>query len=230
MAQCPPVSDLHMTDVTISRMLSDFGVTHPEAVRSAVEALVEAGVLSSRPNRTRIAADKRERVAAVIAGAFLRHCNNGNCLQQTTELAGSRTPLLSDQKRCDICGGSSNRSALERMAAALSERGLSRVLVVGGTEETEREIRGSPHGSVDFRFVNTRVARDDRYHRSHRDWAEVVVIWSSTPLPHKVSRHYEHSSGAIRVTVTRRGVAAMADGVREHVERQRPSTPASTGR
>ena len=92
-----------MTDVTISKMLSDFGVTHPEAVRSAVEALVEAGVLSSRPNRTRIAADKRERVAAVITGAFLRHCNNGNCRQQTTELAGSRTPLLSDQKHCEVC-------------------------------------------------------------------------------------------------------------------------------
>ena len=92
-----------MTDITISRMLSDSGVTHPEAVRSAVEALVEAGVLSSRPNRTRIAADKRERVAAVITGAFIRHCNNGNCLRQTTELAGSRTPLLSDQKHCEVC-------------------------------------------------------------------------------------------------------------------------------
>ena len=79
-----------MTDVAIPKMLSDFGVTHPEAVRSAVEALVEAGVLSSRPNRTRIAADKRERVAAVISDAFLRHCNNGNCRQQSTELAGSR--------------------------------------------------------------------------------------------------------------------------------------------
>ena len=219
-----------MTDITISRMLSDFGVTHPEAVRSAVEALVEAGVLSSRPNRTRIAADKRERVAAVISDAFLRHCNNGNCRQHSAERAGSRKPLLSDQKHCEVCGGSSNRSALERMAVALGERGLSRVLVVGGTEEAEREIRDSSNGTVDFRFVNTRVARDDRYHRSNRDWAEVVVIWSSTPLPHKVSRHYEHTGGGVRVTVTRRGVAAMADGVREHVERQRPSERATAGR
>ena len=38
-----------MNDVTIERMLSDFGVTHPEAQRSAVEALVKAGVLSGRP-------------------------------------------------------------------------------------------------------------------------------------------------------------------------------------
>lgn len=219
-----------MTDITISRMLSDFGVSHPEAVRSAVEALVEAGVLSSRPNRTRIAADKRERVAAVIAGAFLRHCNNGNCRRQSGELAAERAALLSDQRHCEVCGGSSNRSALERMAAALSQRGLSRVLVVGGTEEAEREIRAGSDGSVEFRFVNTKVARDDRYHRSNRDWAEVIVIWSSTPLPHKVSRHYEHSSGAIRVTVTRRGVAAMADAVRELVERQRPTVRARAGR
>ena len=116
------------------------------------------------------------------------------------------------------------------MAVALSERELSRVLVVGGTEETEREIRDSSNGPLEFRFVNTKVARDDRYHRSNREWAEVIVIWSSTPLPHKVSRHYEHSSGAIRVTVTRRGVAARADGVRALVERQRPNARAASGR
>lgn len=219
-----------MTDITIARMLAGFGVTHPDAVRSAIEALVEAGVLSSRPNRTRIAADKRERVDSAISDTFLRHCNNGDCRQQAASQGGQRKPLLAGQQHCEVCGGSANRSALERMAHAMQERGLSRVLVVGGTEAAEREIRECSTGSVEWRFVNTKVARDDRYHRSNRDWAEVIVIWSSTPLPHKVSRHYEHGGGGIRVTVTRRGVAAMADGVQEHVERRQTSRLASDGR
>ena len=90
------------------------------------------------------------------------------------------------------------------------------------------EIRESSPGYVEWRFVNTKVARDDRYYRSSRDWAEVTVVWSSTPLPHKVSRHFE-DGGGIRVTVSRRGVAALADGVREHVERLSTGRPASDG-
>ena len=219
-----------MTDVTIPRMLSEFGVTHAEALKAAVEALVEAGVLSSRPNRTRIADGKRERVASVISEAFLRHCHNGDCRQQAAALPGPRRPLLAEQQHCELCGGSANRSALERMARALSERGLSRVLVVGGTEAAEREVRECSPSSVEWRFVNTLVARDDRYHRANRDWAEVIVIWSSTPLPHKVSRHFEHGGGGIRVTVARRGVAAMSDGVREHLERQPSDRSAAAGR
>ena len=217
-----------MKDVTIAGMLSDFGVTHPEAQGSAVEALVEAGVLSGRPNRTRISADKRARVADVLTEAFLRHCGNGDCRQQAATRPGARRLLLVDRQHCEVCGGSANRSALERMADPLRNRGLSRVLVVGGTEVGEREIRESSPGYVEWRFVNTKVARDDRYYRSGRDWAEVTVVWSSTPLPHKVSRHFE-DGGGIRVTVSRRGVAALADGVREHVERLSTGRPASDG-
>ena len=208
-----------MADLTIERMLSDFGVTHPDAQQSAVEALVDAGVLSSRPNRTRIAADKRERVAAALSEVFVRHCNNGDCRQVAAQ-PGPRRPLLADRQRCEVCGGSANRSALERLARAMQERGLSRVLVVGGTEASERDIRQSSAGALEWRFVNTQVARDDRYHRSNREWAEVMVIWSSTPLPHKVSRHYEHGGDSMRITVTKRGVAALADTVRERLERQ----------
>ncbi len=218
-----------MADITIARMLTDLGFTHPDAQQSAIEALIKAGVISSKPNRTRIASDKRGRVASALAEAFVRHCNNGDCRQAAAQ-PGPRRPLLADRQHCEVCGGSANRSALERLARALQERGLRRVLVVGGTEASERDIRQSSPASVEWRFVNTQVARDDRYHRSNREWAEVMAIWSSTPLPHKVSRHYEYGGDLIRVTVTRRGVAALADGVRERLERQPAPRGSAAGR
>ena len=208
-----------MTDVLITAMLSELGITSADAQQSAWEALVAAGVVSGRPNRTRIAEDKRERVGAVLGDAFLRHCHNGDCSQRATSSAGSREVLLVDQQFCEVCGGSTNRRALERMAVAMQAAGTSRVLVVGGTEEMEREIRRNTPASVEWRFENGLTSRDDRYYRADMQWAELIVIWSSTPLPHKVSKHFAGKGDGRRVTVTRRGVAALADQLRQRLER-----------
>ena len=208
-----------MTDVLITAMLSELGITSAAAQQSAWEALVAAGVVSGRPNRTRIAEDKRERVGAVLGDAFLRHCHNGDCSQQAASSAGSREVLLVDQQFCEVCGGSTNRRALERMAVAMQAAGTSRVLVVGGTEEMEREIRRNTPAFVEWRFENGLTSRDDRYYRADMQWAELIVIWSSTPLPHKVSRHFGGKGDGRRMTVTRRGVAALADQLRQRLER-----------
>ena len=208
-----------MADISIAEMLAGFGVTDAGAQQSALEALVAAGVVSSRPNRTRIASDKRERVGAVLAETFLQHCHNGDCLQQAAAEAGSRAPLLVAQQSCQLCGGSTNRRALERMGEAMRKAGVGRLLVVGGTKKLEREILDNTPSSVEWRFENSLTSRDDRYYRSNIDWADVIVIWSSTPLPHKVSRHFEGVRDGRKITVTRRGIAALADEVRQRMER-----------
>ena len=208
-----------MADVSIAEMLAGFGVSDAGAQQSALEALVAAGVVSSRPNRTRIAADKKERVGEVLSDAFFQHCHNGDCSQQTAGAGDPRALLLVDQPFCEVCHGSANRSALERMAKSMKTAGVNRVLVVGGTEAQAREIRDNSPASVEWRFVTTQTSRDARYYRSDRDWADVIVFWASTPLPHKVSRHFESKGDGRRVSVTRRGVAALADEVRQHLER-----------
>ena len=208
-----------MADISITEMLTGFGVSDAGSQQSALQALVAAGVVSSRPNRTRISADKRARVGEVLAENFLQPCHNGDCRQRVAGAGDPRSLLLVDQPFCEVCHGSANRSALERMAKALKTAGVSRVLVVGGTEAQAREIRDNSPGSVEWRFVTTQTSRDARYFRGDRDWADVIVVWASTPLPHKVSRHFESKGDGRRVSVTRRGVAALADEVRQHLER-----------
>jgi len=50
-------------------------------------------------------------------------------------------------------------------------------------------------------------------------WADLLVIWAPTPLPHKVSTLYRAEVCAVghRVTVHRRGIEALAAEVVEHL-------------
>lgn len=133
-----------MADVPIVQMLAEFGITAAESQQKARTALVEAGVISGRPNRANMAADKAERARACLTAAFLWHCGHGDCRSQALGAGAGRPPLLVEQASCAFCGGSSDRSALARMAAAMAKAGRSRILVVGGTGANERAMRQEP--------------------------------------------------------------------------------------
>ncbi len=197
-------------------MFKDFGITAPGAQKSAREALSRAGIISSRPNRTNIASEKVDRAREALEAAFLWHCGNGDCRRQ----AEASPSLLVDQAHCTICGGSKDRSSLTSMASALADANVSRVLVVGGTEAKTREIREKSPPGVEWRFVDGTRSKDDRYFRHNRRWAEIIVIWGSTVLDHRVSSHFESKGDDRVITVTRRSIGALADAVVEHLNRR----------
>ena len=197
-------------------MFKDFGITTPGAQKSAREALSRAGIISSRPNRTNIASEKVDRAREALEAAFLWHCGNGDCRRQ----AEASPSLLVDQAHCTICGGSKDRSSLTSMASALADANVSRVLVVGGTEAKTREIREKSPPGVEWRFVDGTRSKDDRYFRHNRRWAEIIVIWGSTVLDHRVSSHFESKGDDRVITVTRRSIGALADAVVEHLNRR----------
>lgn len=205
-----------MPDISIAKMLKDFGIAAPGAQKSAREALAKAGIISRRPNRTNIASEKVDRARETLESSFLWHCGNGDCRRR----AEGAPRLLVDQVHCTICGGSKDRSALERMVSALADANIARILVVGGTEAKGREIlQKSPRG-VEWRFVDGTKSKDDRYFRPARRWADIIVIWGSTVLDHKVSSHFEGRGDDRVITVTRRSIGALADAVVEHLGRR----------
>ena len=204
-----------MDNVSLADMLAGLGVARPSSQQAAREALVEARIISGRPNRTGIAAGKRDAVRAALQRVFLLHCNKGGCRQAAL---GAPAPLLVEQPFCSVCGGSTDRRSLDLMAQAMGRAGLSRLLVVGGTEVKTQQIRADCPASVECRFVDGVVARDARYFRDHKRWAEVIAIWAGTPLPHKVSRHFDDKGDARVVTVSGTGIATLAEAVRRHVQ------------
>ena len=207
-----------MPDLPLARVLKDYGITSPSAQDAARNALVKAGTISGRPNRVNISDEKVGPARSALEAAFLWHCGNGDCRREAS--SSSVPTLLVGQQSCAICGGSGDRKALKRLAKAANRAGVTRILVVGGTENKWREIRaGSPDG-LEWRFVDGVKARDDRYFRNHRRWADLRVVWGSTPLDHRVSNQFGPAMGGRVVTLSRRGIAALVDAVVRHIEGQ----------
>ena len=89
--------------------------------------------------------------------------------------------------------------------------GRSRILVVGGTAAKERAMREET--GVEWRFIDGTAAPHERSLRSQRKWADIIMIWASTPLKHRVSKHFEGKGDDRAITVDWRGIAALADAV-----------------
>ena len=117
------------------------------------------------------------------------------------------------------CGGDPSASVLAQAGQALAAAGVRRILIVGGTERKERELRQKSPPDLDWRFIDGKRVQDDRYYQPHRDWAQVIIIWQSTPLDHKVSEHFDGKGDPRVITVRRRGVIAVAQELISHVSR-----------
>ena len=207
-----------MDDILIPQMLREFGIADGASQQLARQALSDWGLIT-RPNRQKIAAYKRDDSLEALTESFIWHCNNGDCRMgaRAPGAVSGLPPLLVEQPHCSVCGGSRDTSALSRMAGALAAARLSRVLVVGGTENKRREILEKSPPGVDWQFVDGKAARPDRLLRSHREWAEIIVLWASTILDHRVSAHFPARGDDRVITVPRRGIAALADAVTRHV-------------
>ena len=53
----------------------------------------------------------------------------------------------------------------------------------------------------------------ERSLRSQRIGEDIIVVWASTPLEHRVSKHDEGRGDDRVITVDRRGIAALAEAV-----------------
>ena len=63
-----------------------------------------------------------------------------------------------------------------------------------------------------WRFIDGTAAPHERSLCSQRRWAD-IVIWASTPLKHRVSKHLERRGDDRVITVDRRGIAALTEAV-----------------
>lgn len=139
--------------------------------------------------------------------------------------AGVRVVEASTDAPCDACGSSVNKRSALALIGAFHARGLRRLLVVGGGPGTAEELRQLLAGEVEVRIVDGEGHRNATKADADLRWADVVAVWSSTILSHKVSKLYTDQRAAFReklVTVPRRGVAALcravADRVNTHAE------------
>jgi hypothetical protein len=207
-----------MGDTAISELLRSEGFVTPRSQATA-RAVLEGAALT-RPGKERMADEKLDRARDVLSRELARHCTDPACLQAVAE--DGRQPVEADRANCTICSGSNNTRALRRMAASCATAGVQRLLIVGGRPRLWGEMERMLGAGLDLRFVDgtsnlpsgADAARDCA-------WADLLVVWAPTPLPHKVSGLYRADVCAVarRVVVHRRGIEALAMEVVDHLSR-----------
>lgn len=214
-------ADTAVSDVVaLDAWLEGEGFLSPWARVQARAALEAAGL--SRPGKQGMAAAKVERARAALAAGLFRVCADADCAALAAGRADGRLVTEVAPGGCQVCGGSDNRRAALAMAAACARGGVRRILVVGGTGALHAELAGLLAGTaVTLRCIDG-SERTPTKKDALRDlaWAEFMVVWASTPLPHKVSVSYtdERPPGLPWVTVARRGIAALCSEVRRSLE------------
>lgn len=204
-----------MADTAIVDLLRGEGFRSTAALAAGRRALEEAGL--TRPGKVRIADEKLDRARDVIGHSLVRHCADPTCIAAVAD--DGRAPVEVERTRCSVCSGSNNTRALRRMELVCTAAGIRRILVVGGRPPMYAEIEAIVGRAFELRFVDG-TSNLPNGSDALRDcaWADLLVIWAPTPLPHKVSGLYraEVCGVAHRVTVHRRGIEALAATVVEH--------------
>ena len=195
-----------MRDMALSELLAARGFAGENA-KAALELLHQAGL--THPGKIRIAENKVAAVDEALNAAFVRHCRKPDC--QPADSDTQRLVPVS-ARRCEFCGGSDNRRAVEEMAAAMVAAGWRKLLVAGGSPGTRSDLRNLCGDRLDLRFVTEDTAPNKKTVGGMLGWSDITVIWTSTEISHKATAAL-HGPKVLRVP--RRGVAALANAVRD---------------
>ena len=173
--------------------------------------LEQAGL--TRAGKTGMAPGKLAQARAALARGALRTCGDPDCARLGSPQQDGRLLVEGPPESCEVCHGSNNRRAALVLAEACRANGVRRLLILGGTGANHAELRDLLTGKgVSLRCIDgsaQTVTKRDALR--DLDWAELMVVWASTPLPHKVSVSFtdERPTTLPMITVARRGIAAL---------------------
>ncbi len=202
-----------MADLSKADLYRDLGFGGETAAYDLI--LSEAGL--TNPRKTRIHTDKSLQVQRVLKNHFMRVCNRGDCKAQAGHRQDGRTITpASGQSMCEVCSGSVNRAAVDKMVQACESIGWNNLCVVGGSPNTREELGSLVRHRLDLRLIDGTVSRTRSQADPDLAWADRVVIWGQTELSHKVSALYQ---GPNVILIAKKGIAELANAVSESARR-----------
>lgn len=205
------------------RLLMEQGYSDPVAQARAIQLMVEAGLTT--PTKKNIAAHKSNDCQQLLARSLIRLCHR--C--RSTD-GGSREPVpAGDRSECEVCGGSAQNTAMQALVAGFRSRGLTRLVVVGGSPELRAQLQRAWPADLELRLVTAERSHNRQQSFDNLTWADCVLVWGSTELAHRISDLY--TKGEIGrekvVEIHRRSIEAMAGEIVQWLEGgRRRVTPA----
>lgn len=202
-----------MQDTPIADVLSALGLEGASAEK-ALAVLYRRKL--TRPSKARIANDKIPRVHEAITEELFLVCHKPECRGEAAA-DPRREPISVASPYCDVCGGQDNRRAVDRMVEAMRHAKCTKLGVAGGSPNTRTELKALVGEAIDLEFVT-----EDNWSTTADNicsWADIAVIWASTEISHKATAKIR---GPHVRTVSKRGVAALADEVTRHLIQRGP--------
>ena len=207
-------------DRGIGEVLAELGFADPSSAQAARLALEQAGL--THVGKSRISESKLAKVQTLLDATFARACTDPTCRAALARQKPRAALLTVPKSACEFCGGSDNLKSMRWLAQLCRAKGIRRVVVVGGSPSVHAELLALKPPEWDLRLVEGTERRTQDKARADLEWAQLVFIWGSSELDHKVSKLYTDTSSPFRrklVTVARRGIAALLNAGSEHVER-----------
>jgi len=197
--------------VSIDDFLAREGFATAWAKHQGRAILEQAGL--TRAGKSGIAPEKLQRAREALARGALRTCGDAECARLGARKLDGRLAVEGPAEYCEVCHGSNNRRAALVLADACRSHGVSRLLIVGGTPANHADLQELLTATgVELRCVDGAAQNITKKEAlSDLGWAQLMVVWASTPLPHKVSVSFttERPPALPMITVARRGIAAL---------------------
>lgn len=211
MRRVPKKSAIPPTEVAIATFLAGEGYTGAWAQHQARAVLEAAGL--TRPGKVSMVTSKVPAAREQLVRWLIRTCESDECQAWAAEIAEGRLVTSGTGMTCEVCGGSNNRRAVIAMVRACRRAGMMRLLIVGGFGPAVADLQALTAGTgLEFRIVDGVAGKHTRADAiPNLNWADLLVIWGSSPLPHAVSNAYtvDRPRDLKMITVVRRGVEAL---------------------
>ncbi len=205
-------------DTDIDDWLASEGILDAASRIEARVVLAAAGL--TRAGKQRIAVHKLDRAREALWAGVTPVCSSAACL---AAVRNAVKPIVRTARdRCSICGGSNTRRAAREMVEACARAGLERILLLGGSGNAHAELRTLTAGTpIEWRIVDGRNDRPTkRQALPDLAWAQLLVVWASTELPHRVSQVYTEGRppDLPLITVPRRGIEALCRAIQQSAD------------
>ena len=200
-------------DTDIEQWLASEGIVDRASRIEAMVVLAQAGL--TRAGKQRMANHKLAAARAALWAGVTPVCADAAC---RAAIGSALLPIVTTARdRCVVCGGSNTKRAVKRMLEACEAAELRRILLLGGGKASHAELRAALNGSaVEMRMIDgAEGSPSNKTALPDLEWAQLCVVWASTPLPHRVSQNYteQRPRDLPLITVARRGVEALCQEV-----------------
>lgn len=154
----------------------------------------------------------------MISGRVTRTCAHPLC-DEIARLDDRVRVRVDDASRCEICQDSPDRRWFARLVRECARAGVRRLLVIGGSDATQRVLRELAQGQpLDLRLVADAEPAPAARVRGRVEGCDVLVLWSGTLVAPDLSAPYEAAAEAegrpvVRVLGDRGTVAGLARAV-----------------